>query len=890
MTAKLPAVECWADRLKAYEGTGVVLFDSDFLSRWGARIWAPQDPDNRCAAELHTELVSRIAIQPLGYLDGDEVAALESVYRLFGKTRDAADKNFGANHFDILAWHVLNTFVRPFTAKWHPKSISGALSALDTTDDFRAELSELQKILRIFDELLLDIRDGERPPVAKPKSVVRTQFDNEIKVPLPWGVSLTKSGLDESIINEINLAERSAILARRKHYGLPQNKAHAIGLALSGGGIRSATFSLGVLIALGRRNLLPQFDYLSTVSGGGYLGSFLTTFLSDRKESEAAPKVGLSASQIPFLHMDGEAEALRYIRHRSKYLQTSAWERMKFATAQVYGMLVNNLALALFPAVIALCEFYLRPYLERLISPSIMLIWVGSILAVFAAVFVPIAARFFPGSREHAHGVLAILAVTVLGVLAWEALNILHKLMENLEGWLRSAGIDPVALAAFFLIPLLGSALIALAGKRFPLTQKITAILAGLSVPLFFLCIELEVYQFLVGPDVPIPFLMSVVPRGHLLAAFIIIFGGVLLFTLDINFTSPHRYYRTKLAETFLIRPAEVQQPGRPFDSSVSLRLSQAAASGKGPYQILNCALNVPGSRNPAMQGRLTDFFIFSPAYSGSPLTGYFKTESWEAADPYLDLGTAMAISGAAASPLMGLGTARNLSFWMALLNVRLGYWARKPTSEVHRRGDAPGLSFLMREMTGSVDESSRYLNLTDGGHVENLGVYELLRRRCKFIVAIDGEHDPLMTFHALTNLQRLAAIDLGVTIDIDLDDLRLGEKGLSRSHFKFSRIKYPAEPGGEVSFGYLLYLKLSLTGNEGEFLRRYRLDDPAFPHDSTANQFFTEVQFEAYRALGEHVGDKLFLRAIVGEISDSTSFEIEDWLSAIGRSLLRTV
>jgi predicted acylesterase/phospholipase RssA len=72
----------------------------------------------------------------------------------------------------------------------------------------------------------------------------------------------------------INDAERTAIEARRKYYGLDENREHAVGLAISGGGIRSATFSLGVLVALARRNLLPEFDYLSTVSGGGYLGSF----------------------------------------------------------------------------------------------------------------------------------------------------------------------------------------------------------------------------------------------------------------------------------------------------------------------------------------------------------------------------------------------------------------------------------------------------------------------------------------------------------------------------------------------------------------------------------------------------------------------------------------
>jgi hypothetical protein len=186
------------------------------------------------------------------------------------------------------------------------------------------------------------------------------------------------------------------------------------------------------------------------------------------------------------------------------------------------------------------------------------------------------------------------------------------------------------------------------------------------------------------------------------------------------------------------------------------------------------------------------------------------------------------------------------------------------------------------------MDENGHFLNVSDGGHIENLGVYELLRRRCKYIVAIDGEQDPKMTFHAFTTLQRLAFIDLGVTIDIDLDDLRLNARGLTRSHFSFCRIGYPASSRDSTpEYGYLLYLKLSLTGNEGEFIRRYRLDEPSFPHQPTADQFFTEAQFEAYRSLGEHVGDKLFLPAIVGDLAKSFDVRIEDWFLATGKSML---
>ena len=113
--------------------------------------------------------------------------------------------------------------------------------------------------------------------------------------------------------------------------------------------------------------------------------------------------------------------------------------------------------------------------------------------------------------------------------------------------------------------------------------------------------------------------------------------------------------------------------------------------------------------------------------------------------------------------------------------------------------------------------------------------------------------------------------------------------KGLSHSHFAFCRVRYPTDSrDGEASYGYLIYLKLSLTGNEGEFIRRYRLDEPAFPHHSTADQFFTEAQFEAYRSLGEHIGDKMFLPAIVSSaIAGSNDVNLEQWFREIGKSML---
>jgi hypothetical protein len=169
---------------------------------------------------------------------------------------------------------------------------------------------------------------------------------------------------------------------------------------------------------------------------------------------------------------------------------------------------------------------------------------------------------------------------------------------------------------------------------------------------------------------------------------------------------------------------------------------------------------------------------------------------------------------------------------------------------------------YFFKELSGRIDEHARFLNLSDGGHIENLGIYELLKRRCKFIVAIDGEADPTLSFGGLIRLVQLAQVDMGIRIEPDLADLRRNTDGHGMAHFSMARIDYP----GENQHGFLLYIKSSLTGNESEFLKLFRTENPDFPHQSTAQQLFGEMQFEAYRALGEHIGQDLFRHDLVGK------------------------
>lgn len=871
------------------------LFSASFLERWGQEAWNPSQDDRTASVLLHIQLHSRVAMQPLGYLDGVESSALKSVYELFGETRDICNRFPAARQFDVIAWEVLNTWVRPFTAKWHRESQRATLSALDGTDEFRAGLGALQNVLRRFDGLLLKTSDETQPLPSDPSPSDREKrITEEMKQQVLFGIDTNYSGIPGEQALAINETERRSIQKRRDKYQVRQEAPDAVGLAISGGGIRSATFSLGVLVALAERDLLPQVDYLSTVSGGGYVGSFLSAFLS----SEKCDGIGLRSTELPFLRRSGEAQALRHIRHRCKYLSTgSAWQRRTMVFAQVYGMLLNGIALALYVALAVVMEQLLRATLPE--GTLGFFTRVALMLLLLSGVFSFLTLRRRNWQR-YSDLAMAVSTVTVLLLLCVD-------LLAPVRGWYAAPGAStffhwsrPEWLTVAGAIPVIASALAVMLSRfrKFAITALL--ILTGISAPIFVFGVYLELYDVFGNA--------SFAP-AHPWVPFVVVIAMFLayLFFFDVNSTSPHRHYRDRLSETFLIRPVHSQngnsgkadQPERPrrinkdaaFDAGITIKLSKLTENDRSPYHLINCALNVPGSKNIALQGRLTDFFLFTPGFSGSSLTGYTDTREWEAADSNLDLGTAMAISAAAAAPQMGLGTIKSLSFWMALLNIRLGYWAKRPGSKLPKLLGGPGLFCLLKEMLGIMNENSTWLNLSDGGHIENLGVYELLRRRCKYIIVIDGEHDENMTFHALTTLQRLAAIDFGVRIDINLDDLRLNDQHLSRSHFRFCRIRYPkAGRGSPDEYGYLLYVKLSLTGNEGEFIRRYRIDNPSFPHDTTANQFFTETQFEAYRSLGEHVGNKLFLRAIVGDMADADHVNLEDWFLRLGKALLEPI
>jgi hypothetical protein len=282
-----------------------------------------------------------------------------------------------------------------------------------------------------------------------------------------------------------------------------------------------------------------------------------------------------------------------------------------------------------------------------------------------------------------------------------------------------------------------------------------------------------------------------------------------------------------------------------------------------GPYLIVNAALNVAGDPAVNKGGRNADFFIFSKLFTGSATTKYAKTSLVEELQggEILDAATAMAVSGAAFSSNMGTSTIRFLRPTLAFFNVRLGCWFPNPSNVLGARL-APMFWYFYNEVIGNMSASRSIVYLTDGGHIDNLGLYELLRRRCQIIIVVDSEADPEMTFPSFVAAQRHARIDLGVRIKLPWKKLAATSIAAQKTngaaskgpHCAIGRIDYKGK--GQ---GVLIYVKSSVTGDENDYIRDYNRRHKDYPHQTTGDQFFSEEQFEVYRALGFHAADRLF-------------------------------
>jgi hypothetical protein len=354
---------------------------------------------------------------------------------------------------------------------------------------------------------------------------------------------------------------------------------------------------------------------------------------------------------------------------------------------------------------------------------------------------------------------------------------------------------------------------------------------------------------------------------------------------------SLHPFYKRRLCAAFAlkrVRPSDLAEDPhakprvsiereekegiaveRTFDTLVPL--SQTALPAREWPTLLVCAaanVSDPGATPP---GRNVTSFTFSAETVGGPLIGAMSTPRYEevfsekSSSTYRDftLPAAVAMSGAALSPSMGKMTRRPLTFLMALANIRLGVWIPNPRRVAGKKDGDPSKRFkrprpinLFLELIGRNRVDAKYLYVTDGGHYENLGLVELLRRGCTTIYCFDASGG--QSFGELGDAIALARSELGVEIEIDPSPLTPSEKDgqIARSNAVVGSFTYPAGEGDcceKPRKGRLIYARNVLTADAPWDVRAFHECEPSFPHNTTADQLYTDQKFEGYRALGEH-------------------------------------
>ncbi len=331
---------------------------------------------------------------------------------------------------------------------------------------------------------------------------------------------------------------------------------------------------------------------------------------------------------------------------------------------------------------------------------------------------------------------------------------------------------------------------------------------------------------------------------------------------ININTFSLHGMYRDRLVRAYL-GASNPERSAHGFtgfaagdDLPIAELATQAGSSAgpesppsRQPLHVVNLTLNLVAPGRLAWQQRKAASFTVTPLAAGSRELGYRPAESYGGG---ITLGTAVAISGAAASPSMGYHSSPLVSFIMTLFNARLGAWLGNPgpagAGTWREAGPRSAVRSLVKEALGLTSDRSEYVYLSDGGHFENLGLYEMVARRCRFIVVLDGGCDPEFAYDDLGGALRKIRIDLGVPIEFEdrlMRPLRERSGRCAVASIRYSAVD-PAAPDGT-----LVYVKPMLLGTEPPDVASYAAAHPDFPHQGTGDQWFDESQTESYRMLG---------------------------------------
>jgi Patatin-like phospholipase len=372
---------------------------------------------------------------------------------------------------------------------------------------------------------------------------------------------------------------------------------------------------------------------------------------------------------------------------------------------------------------------------------------------------------------------------------------------------------------------------------------------------------------------------------------------------VNINRFSPYAFQRDRLIRGYLAGSRQVRDPDlfTGFDSNDDVHVHELWPEDIQPrrlFHVINITLDVVSTKRLAWLERKPQSFTVSPLHCGSAHVGFRASKDYGGSYTVqtnrqgISLGTAMAISGAG-----GPHASPSIAQFLTPFNVRLGWWLGNPGpagdryGAYRREGPRWAATVLFQELLGQTTDQSPYVYLSDGGHFEALGLYEMVRRRCRLIVVVDAGCDPDFDFEDLGNAVRKIYIDLGVRVTFSsLGNLlnrptskqlraltasepktvekkasegdnveKAGSSGAGGAakipYHAIGTIDYQTADGPDSKNGTVIYIKPAYHGTEGAAVRSYATANKTFPHETTADQWFTESQFESYRALGLDIG-----------------------------------
>ena len=591
-------------------------------------------------------------------------------------------------------------------------------------------------------------------------------------------------------------------------------KKSLFGIALSGGGIRSSTFNMGILSFLNEKKIIKLADYISSVSGGGFIHSYIQTKLKAKNDFDEL----FSKGNSKILSGDNET-----IKSNCDYLIPGHNFLLKTAN-------------------------YIRVYGAIIASFIMNLLWLFFITLFFLLIAQAAAEKIFL--------FLNINEIYAYTLLIFSILLFYHYfffVLRNQKIWSSNVlnyfeGFAAVLIIIIWILKLVN-------GIRL---EAVLEYLLNLKFINLNLCLPNHT-----------GFITNII----ILFILFIIFG----FFANPNILSLHRYYRDRIAGAF-IKPFIPENP--------NIRLHDIISDQSiNPYPLINTCLNLTDRGNKNMTGReSSDYFLLSPKFCGSSFTDYLPTKEEYSS---ITLSTAAAISGSAVSTLMGNKTNRFISVFLYLFNAVLGYWIKNPNWKKISPFDKIKTDILIKyftfwpyylwnSMLGKANNKRGRVNVSDGGHIENLAVFELLRRRCKLIIAVDGSADPEYNFNDLQNLVRRAREKLGIIIEFKDSPENIirpaPSSGYSKKHYAKATITcMPGTPDFDKDYkGIFIYIKSSLkaplkyetdgTAGENETIAfNYKINHPSFPHESTIDQFFDPEQWDAYYFLGRFVAEDIF-------------------------------